>query len=65
MNLFHITTTVDYQSLFIVTGARISLLIQTLAHAIILLFNRVLKNKHRAVSQGVRRFGKRSICIDM
>ena len=28
-------------------------------------FNRVLKNKHQAVSQGVRRFGKRSICIDM
>jgi hypothetical protein len=27
--------------------------------------NRVLKNKHQAVSQGVRRFGKRSICIDM
>jgi hypothetical protein len=26
---------------------------------------RVLKNKHQAVSQGVRRFGKRSICIDM
>jgi len=24
-------------------------------------FNRVLKNKHQAVSQGVRRFGKRSI----
>jgi hypothetical protein len=28
-------------------------------------FNRVFKNKHQAVSQGVRRFGKRSICIDM
>jgi hypothetical protein len=26
---------------------------------------RVLKNKHQAVSQGVRRFGKRSICSDM
>jgi hypothetical protein len=26
---------------------------------------RVLKNKHQAVSQGVRRFGKRSIFIDM
>jgi hypothetical protein len=25
--------------------------------------NRVLKNKHQAVSQGVRRFGKRSIFI--
>jgi len=25
----------------------------------------VLKNKHQAVSQGVRRFGKRSIYIDM
>jgi hypothetical protein len=24
-------------------------------------FNRVLKNKHQAVSQGVRRFGKRSM----
>jgi len=24
-------------------------------------FNRVLKNKHQAVSQGVRRFGKRSL----
>jgi len=24
-----------------------------------------LKNKHQAVSQGVRRFGKRSIIIDM
>jgi hypothetical protein len=29
------------------------------------MFNRVLKNKHQAVSQGVRRFGKRSILIDM
>jgi hypothetical protein len=28
-------------------------------------FNRVLKNKHRAVSQGVRRLGKRSICGHM
>jgi hypothetical protein len=28
-------------------------------------FNRVLKNKHQAVSQGVRRFGKRSILDDM
>jgi hypothetical protein len=28
-------------------------------------FARVLKNKHRAVGQGVRRFGKRSIFIDM
>jgi hypothetical protein len=27
--------------------------------------SRVLKNKHQAVSQGVRRFGKRSIFIDM
>jgi hypothetical protein len=27
--------------------------------------NRVFKNKHQAVSQGVRRFGKRSIFIDM
>jgi hypothetical protein len=27
--------------------------------------NRVLKNKHQAVSQGVRRFGTRSIFIDM
>jgi hypothetical protein len=27
--------------------------------------NRVLKDKHQAVSQGVRRFGKRSIFIDM
>jgi len=27
--------------------------------------NRVLKNKHQAVSQGVRRFGKRSILSDM
>jgi len=26
---------------------------------------RVLKNKHQAASQGVRRFGKRSIFIDM
>jgi hypothetical protein len=26
---------------------------------------RVLKNKHQAVSQGVRRFGKSSIFIDM
>jgi hypothetical protein len=26
---------------------------------------RVLKNKHQAVSQGVRRFGKRSLFIDM
>jgi hypothetical protein len=26
---------------------------------------RVLKNKHQAVSQGVRRFGKRSIFKDM
>jgi hypothetical protein len=29
------------------------------------IFNRVLKNKHRAVSQGVRRFVKRSIFKDM
>jgi hypothetical protein len=29
------------------------------------LISRVLKNKHQAVSQGVRRFGKRSIFIDM
>jgi len=29
------------------------------------LANRVLKNKHQAVSQGVRRFGKRSIFEDM
>jgi hypothetical protein len=29
------------------------------------LSNRVFKNKHKAVSQGVRRFGKRSICINM
>jgi hypothetical protein len=27
--------------------------------------NRVLKNKYQAVSQGVRRFGKRSIFEDM
>jgi hypothetical protein len=27
--------------------------------------NRVFKNKHQAVSQGVRRFGKRSIFEDM
>jgi hypothetical protein len=27
--------------------------------------NRVLKDKHQAVSQGVRRFGKRSIFSDM
>jgi len=27
--------------------------------------NRVFKNKHQAVSQGVRRFGKRSIFSDM
>jgi hypothetical protein len=27
--------------------------------------SRVLKNKHQAVSQGVRRFGKRSIFKDM
>jgi hypothetical protein len=27
--------------------------------------NRVLKNEHQAVSQGVRRFGKRSIFEDM
>jgi hypothetical protein len=27
--------------------------------------NRVLKNKHQAVSQGARRFGKRSIFNDM
>jgi hypothetical protein len=27
--------------------------------------NRVLKNKHQAVNQGVRRFGKRSIFSDM
>jgi hypothetical protein len=27
--------------------------------------NRVFKNEHQAVSQGVWRFGKRSICIDM
>jgi hypothetical protein len=29
------------------------------------LYNRASKNKHRAVSQGVRRFGKRSILLDM
>jgi hypothetical protein len=29
------------------------------------MINRVLKNKHQAVSQGVRRFGKRSIFIYM
>jgi len=28
-------------------------------------FNRVLKNKHQAVSQGVRCFGTRSIFEDM
>jgi len=28
-------------------------------------FSRVLKNKHQTVSQGVRRFGKRSIFYDM
>jgi hypothetical protein len=28
-------------------------------------FYRVLKDKHQAVSQGVRRFGKRSIFVDM
>jgi hypothetical protein len=28
-------------------------------------FNRVFKNKHQAVSQGVRRFGKRSIFSNM
>jgi hypothetical protein len=28
-------------------------------------YSRVLKNKHQAVSQGLRRFGKRSILIDM
>jgi len=27
--------------------------------------SRVLKNKHQAVSQGVRRFGKRSVSIAM
>jgi hypothetical protein len=27
--------------------------------------NRVMKNKHQAVSQGARRFGKRSIFNDM
>ena len=32
-------------------------------HAVLL--SRVLQNKHQAVSQGVRRFGKRSIFIDM
>ena len=35
MNVFYTTITVDYQFLFIVTGALISLLIQTLAHSII------------------------------
>jgi len=29
------------------------------------LIYRVFKNKHQAVSQGVRRFGKRSIFSDM
>jgi hypothetical protein len=29
------------------------------------LYLRVLKNKHQAVSQGARRFGKRSIFNDM
>jgi hypothetical protein len=29
------------------------------------LYNRVSKNKHQAVSQGVRRFGKRSILLDL
>jgi hypothetical protein len=29
------------------------------------LINRVLKNKHQAVSQGVWRFGKRNMFIDM
>jgi hypothetical protein len=29
------------------------------------LFNRVLKNEHQDVSQGARRFGKRSISADM
>jgi hypothetical protein len=28
-------------------------------------FNRALKNKHQAVSQGVWRFGKRSIFVNM
>jgi hypothetical protein len=27
-------------------------------------FSRVLKNKHQAISQGVRRFGKRSLFSD-
>jgi hypothetical protein len=29
------------------------------------LYNRASKNKHQAVSQGVQRFGKRSILLDM
>jgi hypothetical protein len=33
--------------------------------ATLVFVNRVLQNKHQAVSQGVRRFGKRSILIDM
>jgi hypothetical protein len=28
-------------------------------------FDKVFKNKHQAVSQGARRFGKRSIFINM
>jgi hypothetical protein len=31
--------------------------------ATLVLINRVLQNKHQAVSQGVRRFGKRSILL--
>jgi hypothetical protein len=30
-----------------------------------MVFNRVLKNKHQVVSQGARRFGKRSIFDNM
>jgi hypothetical protein len=33
--------------------------------ATLVFINRVLQNKHQAVSQGVRRFGKRSIFKDM
>jgi hypothetical protein len=33
--------------------------------ATLVLINRVLQNKHQAVSQGVRRFGKRSIFKNM
>jgi hypothetical protein len=33
--------------------------------AALVLINRVLQNKHQAVSQGVRRFGKRSIFKNM